>query len=45
MNTIGTHEIDPITDRNDDLLGAFVFLTPDEVETLTDKGAVTIEAE
>jgi len=38
------HEINEIRDRDGELVGATVLLSPDEVEEMEDKGRVTIES-
>jgi len=40
---IGEHEITPWRDRDGDIVGAPVFLSPDEVEEARETGSVEIE--
>jgi hypothetical protein len=41
---LGEHELNPVKDREGDLVGAAVFLSPEEVETLRETGSVEIES-
>lgn len=45
MNIIGEHRINLWRDREGTLLGAPIFLTPEEVAELEAEGKVVIEAE
>ena len=39
------HELNEYRSRNDDLIGATIFLTAEEVKTVREEGAIEIEFE
>jgi hypothetical protein len=44
VRAIAEHDVEPWTDRDGDVVGASVFLTPEEVAEMQETGSVEIEA-